>query len=243
MRTDTKQAVARTSASPALHLAAITAAFVLAGCAEQQKPIAPNDRNALSSQVVIAVHIGPHLGFMIEGAQYATVSALISPLAAKLAGMDDGRVLRGDLGLEDPIALTKERLLRALRPTLALRDVLLVAEPQKNDPSDGLRQAHPSGVMLDLRTTGWGLQDNRVRYQAQARLVRLADSHVLWEATCKPLLTDGDMASAGREALAANHGELLKAKLSQAAAGCADELASSLVRGKSLLTTKEGETS
>jgi hypothetical protein len=55
--------------------------------------------------------------------------------------------------------------------------------------------------------------------------VRLSDSTVVWEAACNEVVADKDKRAPARDELVANGGELLKAKLTQAADQCANELA------------------
>jgi hypothetical protein len=117
-----------------------------------------------------------------------------------------------------------------------------------------LKEAFGTGVVLEVQTRRWRLEHNvsRVRlvYSARARLLRLADSAVMWQATCaayaaevrasdvpnfaermKPHPTIGQPRADELmiEELGANDGKLLKAKLLEAAGGCADRLARSAV--------------
>jgi len=179
---------------------AIAVALIAGGCADQGRRLARGDEPSPSPSVTVH-HATAAPNFMIEGAEYASVSALVSPLAAKLAGRFEGRSLSDRLALQDPVAIVRERLIGALRPTLS------------------------DAVTLEVRTTAWGLQDDQVRYQARARLVRFDRSDVLWEATCALPGAAPDAPRASREALTANEGELVKMKLAQAALACADQLA------------------
>lgn len=54
----------------------------------------------------------------------------------------------------------------------------------------------------------------------------------LWEATCEDFVVDKGKPAPAMDALKANEGELLKAKLREAADGCAEQLVGWLV-GKS----------
>jgi hypothetical protein len=200
-------------------------AFLACGCAGQQTAISPDDMRLLASQPVYAVHYGPHEGFMIESSGYSAAGALLSPLAVLLAAAE-GRGLRSELQLEDPVARTKARLISALQSSSKLQNVQDLAEAQNSDPLDRLKKTHGTGVMLYVRTTRWGIDNNRAKYQASARLVRLADSSVLWEATCGQWIADREMPVPTREQITADSGALLKAKLGEAADACADQLAS-----------------
>jgi hypothetical protein len=197
---------------------------LVAGCAGQQTTLAPESLRALASQPVYAVHYEPHEGFMIESSGYTTAAVLFSPLVV-IAAAAEGRELRSQLALEDPAARAKERLLKTLQSGLRLDTVRSIAQWQKSDPTESLKKAHGTGVMLDVRTTKWGIDNNRAKYQARARLVRLSDAEVLWEATCNETVADRGRPSPTREAISADNGALLKAKLGEAADACADQLA------------------
>ncbi|MDQ5849626.1 MAG: hypothetical protein M3544_11770, partial [Pseudomonadota bacterium] len=89
-----------------------------------------------------------------------------------------------------------------------------------------------SGAVLEVRTRNWGLDNYRVKYSAVARLTRLPDAEVLWEAACEDFVVDKGKPAPAMDALKANEGELLKAKLREGADGCAEQLVGWLV-GKS----------
>lgn len=91
-------------------------------------------------------------------------------------------------------------------------------------PALGYKETFRTGAVLDVRTMKWGIDNNRAKYSARARLVRLADSTILWEATCNEFVADKAKPGPTMEALTANDGELLKTKLGEAADLCADQL-------------------
>jgi hypothetical protein len=113
----------------------------------------------------------------------------------------------------------------SLESNLKLSNVNAVSVPVRDDDIESLKRDLNSGVVLDVRTVKWGIDNNRARYSARVRLVRLEDSSVLWEATCHDLVSGKAGATRTRAVLTANHGELLKSELGEAADACADQLA------------------
>lgn len=213
----TMTTIARTAIS------ALTLTLV-AGCAGQQTRLASADLRSLSSQTQIhVVHHLPARIFWVEGSGYTAVGVLISPLVVIAQGQESQK-LRDDLRLADPAPHVKDRLMRALQTNLNLTNARAVSDPPKNDDVETLKQVFRTGVVLDVRTMKWGIDNNRAKYSARARLVRLADSTIFWEATCNEFVADKGKPRPTREALTANDGELLKAKLRVAADGCADQL-------------------
>jgi hypothetical protein len=108
-----------------------------------------------------------------------------------------------------------------------------------------LKETFPTGVVLEVQTRRWMLESTpRVVYSARARLLRLADSAVIWQGTCEhvaevhvsdvpdfderrkphPTIAQPRPDQLMMEELEANDGKLLKAKLREAADGCADKL-------------------
>jgi hypothetical protein len=207
----------------------ITAACVLiAGCAGQQVVMTPEDQRSLSSQPLYAVHYEAKGGFLVESTGHTAMALLVTPLVA-LTQVAEGNELRTQLALEDPVLRSKERLVKVVQSGLDLTQVRSIPKPQEGDAVASIKRAYGDGVLLDVRTTRWGIHNNRAKYQARARLVRLADSRVLWEAACNEVVAGKDAREPTREEISANNGALLKAKLGEAAELCADQLAAWLV--------------
>lgn len=197
--------------------------MLLAACAGQQTRLTPDDLRSLSSQPQVhVVHHMPARAFWVEGSGYTAVGVLLSPLVVIAQGHESMK-LREDLRLDDPAPRVKERLIHALPTNSA--NMRVVSTPPKNDDVGTLKEFFQTGVVLDVRTMKWGIDNNRAKYSARARLVRLADSAVVWEATCNEFIAGKAEPRPTREALVANDGELLKARLREAADGCADQLA------------------
>ena len=202
----------------------VSTLMLLTACAGQQTKLTSDDLRSLSSQPQIhVVHHLPARLFWVESSGYTVVVLLISPLVVIAQGQESQK-LQGDFRLEDPAPHVKHRLAALLQNELGLTNVRAVSDPPKNDEVETLKQVFQTGVVLDVRTMKWGIDNNRAKYSGRARLVRLADSAVLWEATCDDFIADKAKPSPTMEALTANDGELLKSKLGEAADLCANQL-------------------
>jgi len=203
---------------------------VLAGCAGPQVRLADQDRRALAEAPQIhVVHSVTQGAFLVESTGRTVAAVLFSPLVAVAAGFGDGHALHRDLRLEDPVLRVRDRLAGVLSADLQLANVRVVNETVQSDQIDDLRALLRTGLVLDVRTTGWGLDNERAKYAVRARLLRLADSTLLWQGNCEHV-ADKALPSPSREALVADDGALLKAKLAQAAEHCADQLAQTLAK-------------
>ncbi len=204
--------------------AAAASIALLAGCAGQQTHLAREDLASLSSQREIhAVHHRP-IGPVIQSSGYTAATMLVGPFISAGAAFAEASELQSKLGLEDPLVQVKHRLAAALQTELKLANVRMVEEPILAEDVELLKEKFRSGVVLDVATAQWGIDNNRVKYMGRARLVRLADRQVIWDGTCKIVIGE-DKPSPTREALVANDGALLKANLREAGDACADQLA------------------
>ncbi len=201
----------------------LVAELTIAGCAGQQARLTAENRKSLSSQPEVhAVHHSPSRVFTYESTGYSAASALFTPLLA-IAQVYEGTGLQRDLRLEDPVQRAQDRLVSKLQAHFNVTNVHVVPDPPKNDQIATLKQVFQKGLVLDIRTMNWGLDNSRAMYSARARLLRLEDSTLLWQATCK-YVADATLPSPSMASLKANDGELLKTKLLDAADGCADQL-------------------
>jgi hypothetical protein len=205
-------------------VATVVATLVLLGCAGQRIKMSPEDQRGLASQPnIYAVHHQPGVSFLVESTGYTVVAVLLSPMVAG-AMVAEGMGIQRDLKLPDLAPRVKERLVNSLKADSNLTNVRMVSEVPQSTNIETLKKTFDTGVVLDVQTRKWGIDNNRAKYSALVRLVRLSDSTVLWEAACNEFVADKGRSAPAREALVANDGELLKAKLREAADGCADEL-------------------
>jgi hypothetical protein len=209
------------------NIAALISTYVLlTGCAGQQTKLTKDHQLALAAQPQVhAIHHPPSKVFVIE----STARSLLMPLPLSVL---EGMALQRDLKLEDPAARVKDRLVNALQKDLGLTNVRVVSESPKDGSAETLKATYGSGAVLEVRTRNWGLDNYRVKYSALARLTRLPEADVLWEATCEDFVVDKGKPAPAMDALKANEGELLKAKLREGADGCAEQLVGRLL-GKS----------
>jgi len=197
---------------------------VLSGCVGQQTRLAPEDRLSLASQPQVhAVHHVLARAFGVESTAYTVVGVLFTPLVAG-AMVAEGMAMQRDLKLEDPAPRVKDRLAGALQANLKLANLHFVPQAVQADELELLQKLFHTGMVLDVRTSAWGIDNNRAKYSARARLVRLADAAILWQGTCEAVAGKGQP-SPERKALVADEGALLKMKLLEAADGCAEQLA------------------
>lgn len=201
----------------------IATLLLLTACAGQQTRLTADNRRALSTEPQIhAVHYVWTPNFMIESTGYSVAAGLFTPLVVFVA-WGEGMGLQRDYRLEDPVARVKDRLAIKLQTDFNLTNVRVVSDPPKNDGVATLKQIFQTGIVLDVRTAKWGLDNARVKYAARARLIRLSDAAILWKATCE-FTADKAQPSPKMDELKANDGILLKAKILDAADGCADQL-------------------
>jgi len=199
---------------------------LLGACAARPPAPTSGDQLALFSQARIhAVHHEAEQAFSVMSTGYIVAAVLLPTPLVFLAALADGHELKREYELEDPVAAMKQRLVNSLESNLKLANVIAVSAPARADDIEILRRDFESGVVLDVRTVKWGIDNNRARYSARARLVRLADSSVLWEATCRDPMAGRAGGTRTRAAIVANNGELLKSELRQAGDACADQLA------------------
>lgn len=206
----------------------IAGLLLLTGCAGQMARLDEEDKKALSSEPEVhAVHHKLNFGFAVDSSGHRAAGILVSPLLV-IVGASQGMTLRNEFGLEDPAPQVKARLVTALQSDLGVARVRFVDEPPVNDAITTLDREFRNGIVLDVLTLKWGLYNARAQYSARARLIRLSDARILWEATCKSVAGEKEP-SPELETLKANGGALLKARISEAASICADQLSAWMV--------------
>jgi len=203
----------------AVHFALAVA--LLAGCAGQNVRFSEDNRKLLTTQPVHAVHLQP-LGFVVESTGRTVAAVFLGPLLA-VAYAAEGGELHSGLGLEDPALRVKERLLSALEKEYRIPHLTRVAQPGARFGAEPV-YAELSGVIFEVRTTHWGIDNNRAKYSAGVRVLRLPDGETIWDAACEQVIAGKDKPSPTIDELRADNGALLKANLNDAADLCADQL-------------------
>jgi hypothetical protein len=191
----------------------------------------PTDRYGLAQQPQVhIVHHSAKKGFLIESRGYRAATTLLTPLAILVQGADSNSV-REKFALEDPVIHGKDLMKVALERELGLTNVRIVPDVSSDGTIDILKKRYTAGVVLELRTGHWGMDNRRVKYNASAKLTNLADSQVLWSTTCQWAILDQKGTAPEEEALFANDGALLKANLLKAAEICVNQITLRLLTG------------
>lgn len=169
-----------------------------------------------------------------RGAAQGLIPALIGEAIGQYVDRRKGETIAKKYSLQDPTLQVKERFVSALTADLGLTNIRRVEPPFSKDDTSNLRVTLGTGVVFDFKTTKWsyflnlpgeGIQfmpQSRygVKYDVRARLIRLEDTKILWEAVCR--YWEDSKRSVPLEELEANNGAILKTKFSEAAAFCSD---------------------
>jgi hypothetical protein len=210
----------RKAAVPNLAVAAIGA--TLAACAGTPEPLPAADLAALQGQPRIHVtHHRPARLFSIEGTTESKVAFLFMPMAAGVMVIE-GMQLAKDLDLHDPVARVSAPLATSLKGSAGGAEIFALAS-EDDDDAGALARAHAPAPVLAVRTTWWGIDGYRAKYEARARLFDLARGRLVWEGRCSHV-ADADKPAPSMDDLKLQSGMLLKAKLVEAADGCAAQL-------------------
>jgi hypothetical protein len=139
-------------------------------------------------------------------------------------------------GIDAPLDRVRERVVSRLAGPLGHPGVGRVAPAMAAaDGVEALRASARTPLVLDFRTRSWGLGNLRgggepkpddpiyTHHFVRARLVRLSDGRILWQAVCGLRGYPGDEAARLADLLAGG-GALLRQKLAAAAEGCSEEL-------------------
>lgn len=140
-------------------------------------------------------------------------------------------------GIEAPLDRVRERVVTRLTGSLGYPAALRQPPAMVADASvDSLRASIKAPLVLDFATRSWGLgnvsggggdpKPDALIYthnQVRARLVRLSDGQILWQAICGLRGYPGDEAVKYAD-LMASGGVLLRQKLNASADRCADEI-------------------
>lgn len=133
-----------------------------------------------------------------------------------------------EFGVAEPAVHLRERFLARLGTDHAA-EVRLAPDVVADDGADDLKKAFGEGFVLDFRTRIWrlmysaGKKHHKIEYWGRVRLVRLGDSKVLWNETCK-FLGDAKKIEGAEEDMLANDAALLKATFDLAVDYCVAEL-------------------
>jgi hypothetical protein len=139
-------------------------------------------------------------------------------------------------GVEAPLDRVRDRVVHRLTGPLGYPGISRMTPAMAaSDSVEVLRGTVTAPLVLDFRTRSWGVGNLRgggepkaddpiyTHHFVRARLLRLSDGQVLWQAVCGLRGYPGDETSKLQHLLA-NRGALLRQKLTAAADRCSDEL-------------------
>lgn len=171
------------------------------------------------------------LALVIAAITYGISSAVVSA-----DSLSFGEKIATDYPLEDPLLRIMERVVSGLASGVRLDTLRRVKHAVKAGTDlEGLKRELGPAVVLDFRTLSWGLRahpDDREAYvvdlSVQSRLIRLADSSVIWSGVCYAPWGDGRRPTPTLAQLTAEGGTLLRRRLDDTATNCADDLLAQL---------------
>lgn len=235
--------------------------FFLVSCsaARAQKD---QDRFGLAKQPqVYLVHQTAKSNFLVQSTGYRVAGG---PIATVLQAQESFQ-LEKKLDLRDPVNYLTDRLSEALRRELGLTNLQLITaasdlpilpenpenmseeERAANKPGKPtFKQQHPDGVVIEVVTRHWGIDNYKMKYYASLWVTDLGQSKRLLGTSCPWIIFEQVEAKPGGSgfnsqgvymrqdgapdapaielALYGNNGALLKANLRKAAEQCADKL-------------------
>ena len=192
--------------------------LVLGGCSPavaQQTPF-----ETIRGARVHGVIVTPQIRFKLE-----TVTSTL--VGFGMPGRAGEEVLQ-KYRIPEPAVRLRERFLERLGPGHAA-EVLLAPGVVTDDGAGDLKKAFGEGFVLDFRTRIWrlmysaGKKHHKIEYWGRVRLVRLSDSKVLWNETCK-FLGDAKKVEGADEDMLANDAALLRSTFDLAVDHCVAEL-------------------
>jgi hypothetical protein len=219
----------------------LSALFLMTGCSSRVA-IDKAEFSRLQSEATIAVVTHPPEPFSFLtardnlrlGAAAGAVGALTGGLGGFFVGRHaeslaraQGQELANANGLQDPAHKIRDGLLTGLAGQFNLNNLVPVQQAFATDDPKAIGQKLSAGTVLDFKTYEWSVMPAgmssryRISYRLRSRLFRSADGKILWQGDCR---YDRDDADKTIEELTANSGELLRAKMDQAAEFCATTL-------------------
>ena len=226
--------------------------LLLAGLAIAQE----KDRYGLAKQPqVYLTHQTAKSSFLIQSAGYRVAAGAI---ASMLQAQESTRIQQ-KFDLRDPVNFLKDRLNEALLRELQLKNLQVVtlafdhpilpdslSEEERAANKPTFQQKYPDGVVIEVVTRHWGIDNYKMKYYASLWVWDLKQSKRLLGASCPWVIFDqvvtappqsgfnsqgiyqrsdgAPEADEAEKALYADNGALLKANLRKAAEQCADKL-------------------
>jgi hypothetical protein len=215
-------------------LALVAATGLLYGCATGVT-ISDSDRASLKTsgapvQTLLYTSMGSN-GLMVLSSKTAMAVGGSGFLAIK-----NGKEWTQEHGLGHPLAPVRDRLVGKLKSdygVYSFKPVTQEIDAASDTPEKLREQLGAKGIVLDLtgvyQVIYYATNFSRFHmyYNARARLVRLDDGKVLWQANCRTDVEDPDN-KPNLDELKANNAARLKEWLNRGAAECSNQLVQTL---------------
>ncbi|MFC1771862.1 hypothetical protein ACFL3A_00765 [Pseudomonadota bacterium] len=204
----------------------IVSATVLAGCATAPMTMNEQDTSSLHESKLTVIHYEPDPFLPMTNTKGAF--AVLGVAAA----VSEGSELVREHNLEDPAIDIKTSLANDLSDTYQISDVKILqeAKPYESNPEEVAALASHDGIVLDVRTFGWGTMyypfktKYKVNYMAQARLINAREKRLISAERCT-INEEYSENSPTYDELMENGAALLKKKLADASTECAARFA------------------
>lgn len=201
-------------------LLAITAA-VVGGCATAPMTMTEQDSSSLYGSKLTVVYYEPDPFLPMTNTKGAF--AVLGVAAA----VSEGKTLVKEHNLRDPAISIRNTLTKDLSETYQISDINVISKamPYESDPENVAALASNEGIVLDVRTFGWGTMSYpfktkyRVNYVAQARLINAEEKRLISADRCV-LNEEFSETSPTYDELMENSAALLKQKLANATTEC-----------------------
>ncbi|MHB8483895.1 MAG: hypothetical protein ACYDBV_14455 [Nitrospiria bacterium] len=221
--------------------------FILSGCASKtsltnSSQFDPGYLKDISE--IPAIYHPPSNSFLVNDSSLAGIlfgafggrgGSAITLTSAKT----NGESLSKKIGLEDPIINVQKDFLAQSDGLSGIHHFRPVDEPVIEDSIEDLRKVYKKGMVLDFKTTGWGLaatssSQYKVYYNAQSRLINLTDHKINRVGDCHFEGKESTLDSLQQE-----NGVLLKSILNEAARQCSLQLMTAILEKRLDRSTPE----
>jgi len=202
------------------------------GCGSTVSTISKEDLARFNQVPAIrTVHYSPAISFNVTtpGKALAGGGGAIGGLLTLGLSKSAGSTMVEEYAIGDPVLVVKENFMKSLSAGFSGKSITNGEKEFPTDSLSDLQKAYGDGWLIDFATFQWSLTyyptdwtHYRVFYSARVRLIDLGNSKVVWAGTCKYDHEQGERPT--YDQLTANKGELLKARLKQAAEECSQEL-------------------
>ncbi len=199
----------------------VIVAAVLGGCGTAPKTMSMQDTKSLYGNKLTVVNYkpDPFLPMTNTKGGFAVLGVF--------AAISEGKTLVKEHSLIDPAISIRNSLTKDLSNTYRITDVNVISKvmPYENDPKKVAALASNEGIVLDVRTFGWGTMyysfknKYKVNYAAQARLINAKENRLISADSCL-IKEEYSEQSPTYDELMDNGAALLKQKLTNAATEC-----------------------